>query len=741
MITNNYSLTINGYECKLNKPLKFYQGDSLHLIFTVNQYEWVINNGNRVRAIMPINPLKAFLIIENAEDETTDTIESAFVENDEIHFHIDSKYTSFVGVGRMQLVLADDGCCSVTIPEFTYEIKKNITDKLLNLSKTTLIDTDNKVLMTDSGDDMITGLALSTESNTSKYIKDLPNKETIDGEESVLIQDQEGTKNVNMKVLLDDINSRTNLADIQNQLTETNAQLSTKANKSDIISNTSILKDISDIDGVLHYKGSRISPEVLNYEDVNLTNTFDNNRLNSSSNFSNIQATIIKCENGEVVFTANSTVGNLRILNVDFVQGHKYYFGAKVKASSSDVWLMCANSESNNYSMGINSNGTGEYELLRLVGEIAHNDDCIKVVDYRSGGFDNIHIKEIMVIDLTETFGVGKELGVIEFEKYMNSAGISKNFFNGNFTGKIQLSAQQTNTLFPIYVEKTNDDINVISKYSDTKDIRFLLNKKGVNNLFDFNTLFLIENNSNSTSNQLIGDVFLRNNTDFFAPYVVKAINNINGDKLDTDDFTGGNHGYNGDGTGATTARTTDVILKVDGRVVDDYSGYCHFIDIVWRNRVQATNTKLSSGNGREVLEETIELHYDGYEWRVRNTIHILEDVHMLYYYGLQIYFGTAWDGSIYYESCDNLQLNAANTYSNSNSKTCDVVRLKKNHDCVDMKIDSKNGLGRLNLLNEVDYNAMTYDYGKSYFYLINNANLNGGTVLTFSGSYRFYSS
>lgn len=232
MITNNYSLTINGYECKLNKPLKFYQGDSLHLIFTVNQYEWVINNGNRVRAIMPINPLKAFLIIENPEDETTDTIESAFVENDEIHFHIDSKYTSFVGVGRMQLVLADDGCCSVTIPEFTYEIKKNITDKLLNLSKTTLIDTDNKVLMTDSGDDVITGLALSTEINTSKYIKDLPNKETIDGEESVLIQDQEGTKNVNMKVLLDDINSRTNLADIQNQITETNAQLS--ANKKEL---------------------------------------------------------------------------------------------------------------------------------------------------------------------------------------------------------------------------------------------------------------------------------------------------------------------------------------------------------------------------------------------------------------------------------------------------------------------------------------------------------------------------
>lgn len=226
MITNNYSLTINGYECKLNKPLKFYQGDSLHLIFTVNQYEWVINNGNRVRAIMPINPLRAFLIIENPEDENTDTIESAFVENDEIHFHIDSKYTSFVGVGRMQLVLADDGCCSVTIPEFTYEIKKNITDKLLHLSKTTLIDTDNKVLMTDSGDDMITGLALSTESNTSKYIKDLPNKEAIDGQESVLIQDQEGTKNVNMKVLLDDINSRTNLADIQNQITETNTQLS-----------------------------------------------------------------------------------------------------------------------------------------------------------------------------------------------------------------------------------------------------------------------------------------------------------------------------------------------------------------------------------------------------------------------------------------------------------------------------------------------------------------------------------
>ena len=194
MITNNYSLTINGYECKLNKPLKFYQGDSLHLIFTVNQYEWVINNGNRVRAIMPINPLKAFLIIENPEDETTDTIESAFVENDEIHFHIDSKYTSFVGVGRMQLVLADDGCCNVTIPEFTYEVRKNITDKLLQLSNTVLVDSDNKVLITDSGDSLTAGLTLAVDSSTGKYIKDLPNKEVIIGDERIILQDTEGTK-------------------------------------------------------------------------------------------------------------------------------------------------------------------------------------------------------------------------------------------------------------------------------------------------------------------------------------------------------------------------------------------------------------------------------------------------------------------------------------------------------------------------------------------------------------------
>ena len=194
MITNNYSLTINGYECKLNKPLKFYQGDSLHLIFTVNQYEWVINNGSRVRAIMPINPLKAFLIIENPEDSTHDTVESVFVENDEIHFHIDSKYTSFIGVGRMQLVLADDGCCNVTIPEFTYEVRKNITDKLLQLSNTVLVDSDNKVLITDSGDSLTAGLTLAVDSSTGKYIKDLPNKEVIIGDERIILQDTEGTK-------------------------------------------------------------------------------------------------------------------------------------------------------------------------------------------------------------------------------------------------------------------------------------------------------------------------------------------------------------------------------------------------------------------------------------------------------------------------------------------------------------------------------------------------------------------
>ena len=194
MITNSYSLTINGYDCKLNKPLKFYQGDSLHLIFTVNQYEWVVSNGNQVRAIMPINPLKAFLIIENPEDSTHDTVESVFVENDEIHFHIDSKYTSFIGVGRMQLVLADDGCCNVTIPEFTYEVRKNITDKLLQLSNTVLVDSDNKVLITDSGDSLTAGLTLAVDSSTGKYIKDLPNKEVIIGDERIILQDTEGTK-------------------------------------------------------------------------------------------------------------------------------------------------------------------------------------------------------------------------------------------------------------------------------------------------------------------------------------------------------------------------------------------------------------------------------------------------------------------------------------------------------------------------------------------------------------------
>ena len=193
MITNSYSLTINGYDCKLNKPLKFYHGDSLHLIFTVNQYEWVVSNGNQVRAIMPINPLKAFLIIENPEDSTHDTVESVFVENDEIHFHIDSKYTSFVGVGRMQLVLSDDGS-SVTIPEFTYEVRKNITDKLLQLSNTVLVDSDDKVLITDSGDSLTAGLTLAVDSSTGKYIKDLPNKEVIIGDERIILQDTEGTK-------------------------------------------------------------------------------------------------------------------------------------------------------------------------------------------------------------------------------------------------------------------------------------------------------------------------------------------------------------------------------------------------------------------------------------------------------------------------------------------------------------------------------------------------------------------
>jgi hypothetical protein len=62
----------------------------------------------------------------------------------------------------------------------------------------------------------------------AKYIKDLPLKRVLDGSESLLVQDLNGTQQAPLEMIVDEIkqNSQEKIREIESELNQTNAQLS-----------------------------------------------------------------------------------------------------------------------------------------------------------------------------------------------------------------------------------------------------------------------------------------------------------------------------------------------------------------------------------------------------------------------------------------------------------------------------------------------------------------------------------
>ena len=182
-----------------------------------------------------------------------------------------------------------------------------------------------------------------------------------------------------------------------------------------------------------------------------------------------------------------------------------------------------------------------------------------------------------------------------------------------------------------------------------------LTEKKKVTVNYTSGTL-LITNNSNgntltmkhsTTGNELfeivgykVGGTSKSFETDMIpSPYIVKAINNANGDRQ-TDGFTGGQHRYsNNEYDGTKTAEEISLSIYVDNRDITSEASISvqgNEVKIVEVNRVQATNTCLAAGGGRNVLEERIVFTYDGRKLDVVNTITPLEDINLIRYYGIQ---------------------------------------------------------------------------------------------------------
>lgn len=117
-------LTVKDYEVKLNKDIKFYENDTIDLCFSILEYGIEVKNGMAVNKLMPINALKAYMLIETPQG--VDYAESTKVEDNRVVFNLGDKYSQFVGIGKMQIVIKDNDGCRITLPEFPFEIRQSI---------------------------------------------------------------------------------------------------------------------------------------------------------------------------------------------------------------------------------------------------------------------------------------------------------------------------------------------------------------------------------------------------------------------------------------------------------------------------------------------------------------------------------------------------------------------------------------------------------------------------------------
>ena len=257
-----------------------------------------------------------------------------------------------------------------------------------------------------------------------------------------------------------------------------------------------------------------------------------------------------------------------------------------------------------------------------------------------------------------------------------------------------------------------------------TKDnIEITIGPGGANNLIDFRTL--LKQNTFAISNT----------TDWFMPYKIRAINNIDGDLPENwySHFTGGNHGYNNSGSGSTkTAR--GVLQKIYFNNTENFivneDIKCNTIDLYWTNYVQASNTKKQDGTGREVLKENYHLHFNGDKFIIDHNFVPLEDLIIITYYGFGGWLGS--DAICFFTSGELRSGFSLPSNSNCGNKKCKKIILNKNNYNFNYEMDNLD-LGNFEILNDQTFSAFSSGT-KIYFSLINLSN--SSTVISQNNYY-----
>lgn len=294
----------------------------------------------------------------------------------------------------------------------------------------------------------------------------------------------------------------------------------------------------------------------------------------------------------------------------------------------------------------------------------------------------------------------------------------------------------------PLWYKRTGTTIEVGYSYGGGKDAIVTLKQYGGNNLMD---IYQVETIAKGTDWETAERTSVYgNSSDGFSPYVVAAVNDIDGDNPNSQRFSGGAHQYNNQGSGSTaTARTVSVSVYADGVTVSDGDkGYAAHLHVEWENRVQAYNTEKSDGTGREVLKVIHTADFDGVDIKVGTNIYPLEDVKMFVFYGFQSMLSSNYPKVRYLNSTNRLVNTIESSSSSSNSG--DLVGYSYHAEdaeasrMLEVSIDPLFDLGRRDYATGQP--AMFVSSNKGYFSIVRNeTSMAKDTLYALKGAYRFY--
>ena len=458
------------------------------------------------------------------------------------------------------------------------------------------------------------------------------------------------------------------------------------------------------------------------YQKYIVDNIIVNSTLNNTDGWSTYGCNI-SAENGLMTIVGTELYAQARNSEISVNNGDKLYVRCGVNSgSNSNIKIEVVEQYTSESYLSMDCTSDAGMKYYSGIANITKTDIVyvmFRVINYENSSVP-ITVTKPLMVNLTKVFGKGLEPNITEFENMLSELYFEKTYIDDFRIQKLMQKVDNNNSV----ITKTIGNETQIKWNDGNNNMMLVFKPCGVNNLPQIKDLY--KN----------GIKMLDGNTDFISPFIVAGDSQFAGDKTESFEFTGGYHGYNGDGTGTPTAR--NIFYKVEAD-----NNKCKIIVV---NNIQGFNTKKADGSGKEILQEEIIYTISPCKINVDVKLTALEWCRISTYMGLQAQ-NTPWDTKILICDDDTHKQWMSLAYQNINGgnktqSTCNKLILNKGNDYLEMKIDSSYGLGKLKYVSDTSPLMWCADYNKTYFNLVKDKDLtlNKNDVIYWSGEYKIYS-